>query len=64
MKKLINYIIAFFKGLKKEIRQEIKPEIKPIQRSKEHKEYYDFLKRKQLKSIRNASKRYASTKGF
>ena len=64
MKKLINYIIAFFKGLKKEIRQEIKPEIKPSQRSKEHLEVYNFLKRKQLKSIRNASKRYASTKGF
>jgi len=64
MRKLINYIISFFKGFKKETKIELTEHQKPSERSKEHKQYYNFLKAKHKKATKNKNKRYASTKGF
>lgn len=66
MKKFINKIIAFFKGLFSEVKIEIKQNplkhLKP--KSKEERISKALQKERIIKAYRNQYKRYASTKSF
>lgn len=66
MKKFINKIITFLKGLFSEIQTEIKenPLRKIIKKSKEERIKIALQNQRRFKAYRNQGKRYASTKSF